>query len=609
MSEPIPPIATSLSRIENDGKFFSSNGSRWFARIADCTKTLPEIANLESFGRDLQDLGYNTLRVLGRPSAELLEMARNNDFRLLISLDWNHDVDFLQAKSSEGRKAKEQILTLTKEFGDDPILMGMLIADRIPSTLVRWMGPRRMQKALGELIELGEKAAAQCQFGYRNFAPTDYLRPPGQDLVSFCVELSDRDELRTSLKRLQVQAGDLPLVVNASPRDEIEQRWFLEECARAGVAGVEIAGEPKAIKEALPTSESAFRPRLEKAPQISVVVCTHRRHRLLRGCLEALQKLDYPELEVVIVNDGNDEEVERVVADFPEMRHLSLNHSGLSAARNLGAAKATGEIIAFTDDDCEVDREWLFWLAKFFEDSEFAAAGGPNIAPAPTNWEQACIIAAPGGPCHVMLDDEEAEHVAGCNLAVRKSAWEAIGGFDEKFRKAGDDVDFCWRLRNAGFRIGFCPPAFVWHQRRFSFPAYVRQQIGYGDAEGLLISAHPDRCAGFGPIRWEGCVYEHEPATGVRVFHGQRGDAASQVVYAEPGKPTFGQIDPRFRSNATEMAMHLIAGWAKFRRGLKRVATSWRFPRFRQIDGFPSGHDAMAFRNSEGLDRHDLLDA
>ena len=609
MSEPIPPTAASLSRIENDGKFFGAGGARWFAKIANCTSGLPEGAELGNFGGLLRDLGYNTLRILGRPSPELLELARDRDFRLLISLDWNHEVDFLQAKSSELKKAKEQILALTEEFGEDPVLMGILVADRIPSTLVRWMGPRRIKRALGELIELGEKAAPLCQFGYRNFAPTDYLRPPGQDLVSFCVELSDREEVRAYLKRLQIQAGDLPLVVNASPQNAGEQRWFLEECAKAGVAGVEIAGDPAALEEALPESSPGLRPNLAEAPLISVVVCTHRRHRLLRGCLEALEKLDYPELEVMVVNDGKDEEVERVVSDFARVRHLPLKHRGLSAARTLGAAKAKGEIIAFTDDDCEVDGEWLFWLATFFEDAEFAAAGGPNIPPAPTNWEQACIIAAPGGPCHVMLDDEEAEHVAGCNLAVRKSAWEAVGGFDERFRKAGDDVDFCWRLRNAGLRIGFCPPAFVWHQRRFSFAAYIRQQVGYGEAEGLLISAHPDRCAGFGPIRWEGWVYEHEPASGTRVFHGQRGDASFQVVYAEPGKPTFGQIDPRFRSTGTALAMHATAGWAKFRRGFKRIVTSWRFPRFRQIDGFPSGHDALAFLSSKGLDRNDLLDA
>lgn len=607
MSEPTPPIAASLSRIENDGKFFGTRDERWIAKIADCTSDLPD-TELKPLAEKLRELGFNTLRILGQPSPEVVKMARENEFRLLISLDWNHNVDFLQAKSGELKRAKKQLLQLTKEFGEDPLLLGILIADRIPSMLVRWMGPRRMQRALGELIELGEKAAPHCQFGYRNFAPTDYLRPPGQDLVSFCVDLEDREALHGILQRLQIQAGDLPLVVNASPRDLEEQRWFLDECSKAGVAGIEIAGDPTALAESLPDSEE-FLPESKETPLISVVVCTHRRHRLLRGCLESLNRLDYPNVEVVVVNDGNDEEVERVVSEFPEMRHLALNHSGLSAARNLGAAKAKGEIIAFTDDDCEVDRQWLFWLAKFFEDSEFAATGGPNIAPAPTNWEQACIIAAPGGPCHVMLDDEEAEHVAGCNLAVRKGAWETVGGFDERFRNAGDDVDFCWRLRNAGFRIGFCPPAFVWHQRRFSFPAYVRQQIGYGEAEGQLVFAHPDRCAGFGPIRWEGWVYEHEPASGFRVFHGQRGDAAFQVIYADPGKPTFGQIDPRFRSAKTEAAMWLIAGWAKFRRATKRVFSSLKFPRFRQIDGFPNGHDAMAFRSDNGLDRDDLLDA
>ena len=128
--------------------------------------------------------------------------------------------------------------------------------------------------------------------------------------------------------------------------------------------------------------------------------------------------------------------------------------------------RRTGEILAFTDDDCAPDREWLVRLGRVFADGRFAAAGGPNLPPPPRNWREAVVCAAPGAPSHVMLDDEEAEHLPGCNLVVTKAAFEAIGGFDPVFHTGGDDVDFCWRLREAGFRLGFAPGAFVWHWRR-----------------------------------------------------------------------------------------------------------------------------------------------
>ena len=68
----------------------------------------------------------------------------------------------------------------------------------------------------------------------------------------------------------------------------------------------------------------------------------------------------------------------------------------------------------------------------------------------------------------MLIDDRIAEHLPGCNLAVTREAFEKVGGFAPEYTAAGDDVDFCWRLQAAGFLIGFCPPAMVWHRRRIS---------------------------------------------------------------------------------------------------------------------------------------------
>ena len=218
---------------------------------------------------------------------------------------------------------------------------------------------------------------------------------------------------------------------------------------------------------------------------------------------------------------------------FPDVRLLRLDPCGLSAARNAGAAAAHGEILAFTDDDCEADRQWLASLRRVFADGRFAAAGGPNLPPKPQSWRQAVVCAAPGAPSHVMLDDEEAEHLPGCNLAVTKAAFAAIGGFDPAFHTAGDDVDFCWRLRAAGFRLGFAPGAFVWHRRRSSLRAFLRQQLGYGRAERLLIAKHPEKFSPRGGARWRGFVYGGGPVrvmAGSIIDHGPMGNAGYQAV-------------------------------------------------------------------------------
>src|SRR5439155_941145 len=80
-----------------------------------------------------------------------------------------------------------------------------------------------------------------------------------------------------------------------------------------------------------------------------------------------------------------------------------------------------------------------------------------NIAPPGDGPIAECVARAPGGPVHVLVSDREAEHIPGCNMAIRKSCLEAIGGFDPQFRTAGDDVDVCWRLREGGWTLGYHP--------------------------------------------------------------------------------------------------------------------------------------------------------
>src|SRR5437867_7958262 len=120
-------------------------------------------------------------------------------------------------------------------------------------------------------------------------------------------------------------------------------------------------------------------------------------------------------------------------------------------------------------------------------------------------------------------------------MSFRKSALEAIGGFDPRFRVAGDDVDVCWRLQQAGWMIGFSPAAVVWHHRRNSVLAYWKQQHGYGKAEAMLERKWPEKYNAAGQAMWSGRIYTN----GLtymgwrvrRVYHGQWGTAPFQSLY------------------------------------------------------------------------------
>jgi hypothetical protein len=134
-----------------------------------------------------------------------------------------------------------------------------------------------------------------------------------------------------------------------------------------------------------------------------------------------------------------------------------------------------------------------------------------------------------------MFDDHYSEHVPGCNMAFRRDVLLSLGGFDAQFRQAGDDVDVCWRLLDLGMTIGYAPAALVWHHRRSTVRAYLRQQSGYGRSEAMLHFKHPRRFSANGYSRWHGIIYAEGavPRSVIKpvIYHGRFGLAHYQILY------------------------------------------------------------------------------
>jgi hypothetical protein len=172
------------------------------------------------------------------------------------------------------------------------------------------------------------------------------------------------------------------------------------------------------------------------------------------------------------------------------------------------------------------------------------------------------VAAAPGQPTHVLESDQEAEHIPGCNMAFRREELLAINGFDPQFRRAGDDVDVCWRLRQAGRWITFAPGAVVWHHRRQTPRTYLRQQAGYGEAEALLRFKHPDKFNGRGDGKWRGVMYG-AAAWGLRfseavIYRGTFGTGLFQCVY-QPGPAHWAMLPSTLEWHAVAALLALAA--------------------------------------------------
>lgn len=593
------------SGLETDGKFFRRDGRRLWLKTVTYGPFPPEKEPpaAAEFAK-IREAGFNSIRLFALPDSALLDAAERAGLMVFAGLDWNQYEDFISQPGILSA-ARIRLAGWLERNAAHPALAGVYVGNEIPSDLVRWMGPPAVRESIEGLIELGKRAAPHLLFAYANYPSTEYLEPGNADFSAFNIYLEDKEPFAAYLRRLQNIAGDRPLVVSEFGMDTHRNSlaaqadylgWALEISHREETAGFtayawsdlwmnagrEILDWSFGITDRLGNPKPALKVCRDFSPtppssslRFSVIVCTRNGGSRIANCLRAIAAMDGGPFETIVVDDGSDDDTRTIVAgNFPEVRLIPISPSGLSAARNIGADAATGDILAFTDDDCEPDREWLVRLGKAFLNPEISAAGGPNLPPPARTPVEAVIRSAPGAPSHVLLDDTRAEHLPGCNIAVRKEIFAAVGGFDPVFRTAGDDVDFCWRLSDAGHRLGFVPGAFVWHWRRPSIRAFLRQQTGYGKAEKLLFAKHPVRFEKNGDARWTGFVYGGGAVSvgeGSIIYHGPMGQAGYQSIVNRmlPLRP----IDSLFRNCRTEFLLHLLnllqpmaRRWARNRR-------------------------------------------
>ncbi len=524
--------------------------------------------------------GINAVRIPHTmPPRALLDLAAACGLHVMVGLSAEQYIGFLIDRRRDAPDIVDLVRAKVRSCAGHPALLCYALGNEIPAPMARWLGRRKVERYLERLYRVVKEADPDGLVTYVNYPTTEYLRLPFLDLLCFNVYLESQERFDAYLARLQNLAGDRPLVMSELGLDslrngeDIQARsldWQVRTTFAAGCAGVFVFSWtdewyrhendvpdwlfgltradrlPKpalaAVREAF--AEAPFAPGLPW-PRVSVVVCTYNGARTIRDCLDGLSRLDYPDYEVIVVDDGSTDAT-GVIARQYDCRLIQTENQGLANARNTGLAAATGEIIAYLDDDAYPDPDWLTYLAATFLRTPYAGVGGPNIAPPGDGPIAECVARAPGGPVHVLVTDREAEHIPGCNMAFRKSCLEAIGGFDPQFRTAGDDVDVCWRLQERGWTLGFHPAAMVWHHRRNSLRTYWRQQIGYGRAEAMLERKWPEKYNGPGHVRWVGRIYGSGLTHALgwrrpRVYHGVWGGAPFQSLY-QPAPSLLGSL-------------------------------------------------------------------
>ncbi len=550
----------------------------------------------------MAESGVNTVRTYTVPPHWLLDLASEHGLFVMVGVPWEEHVTFLDDRARV-RSIEQGVRESVRSCSGHPAVLCYAIGNEIPSSIVRWHGRHRIERFIRRLYEVAKSEDPDALVTYVNYPSTEYLQLPFTDIVCFNVFLETGPQFESYVDRLQNIAGDRPLLVTETGLDsrshsaESQARaldWQIRSAFAAGCAGVFVFSwtdewhrggseiedwdfgivdrerRPKpalaAVREAfseLPFSDSVSWPR------ISVVVCTYNDESTLRGCFDGLKRLEYPDHEVIVVNDGSIDSTDDLVREYG-FRLISRENRGLASARNAGLEAATGEIVAYMDADAYPDPHWLSHLAVTFLKSSHAGVGGPNIPPPGGGRTADCVANAPGGPTHVLLSDREAEHIPGCNMAFRKASLDAIGGFDPQFRIAGDDVDICWRLQDQGWTVGFSAGAVVWHHRRSRMRAYLKQQYEYGRAEALLERKWPERYNRVGHLAWAGRVYGNGATKGLvwrrwKIYYGRWGSGLFQSVYTRsPGALASMPLVPEWYLVLTALALLSALGalWA-----------------------------------------------
>ena len=232
-------------------------------------------------------------------------------------------------------------------------------------------------------------------------------------------------------------------------------------------------------------------------PKVSIILPARGRADATRRCVRSLLALDYPadRREIIVVDDASTPPLSSVLSGLAITLLRQERNIGQSAARNLAATAASGTVLAFTDNDCVVEPDWLRALIPYLNDPDIAIIGGRVMAPSAQSAVAAFeAVRSPldmGAFATEVTPAATVSYLPTCNLLVRRDVLLAHSGFDATLR-VGEDVDFIWRVLRGGSRAWYAPAGRIVHDHRVRWGEWLRRRADYGSSEAMLQQRHPE---------------------------------------------------------------------------------------------------------------------
>lgn len=237
---------------------------------------------------------------------------------------------------------------------------------------------------------------------------------------------------------------------------------------------------------------------IESFPLISIIIPVRDQADDLAECLHSLVNVDYPKdrLEIIVVDDGSRKKAATDITS-PDIRIIRQEKSlGPATCRNIGAENARGDILAFIDADCMAGKNWLKEIVPFFQVVEVGAVGGyvegyyrKSLL---DRYEAIASSLNMGERIIIESKSTSGFYVPTANMLVDREAFKNAGSFQAGLY-IGEDVDFCWRLKNLGLWLLYVPLGKVAHKHRNRLDRMLKRRLEYGTSEAGLYRAHRDK--------------------------------------------------------------------------------------------------------------------
>ena len=339
------PADFSRPRIAVDGKGFRLGGEKFHVKGVAYGPLAPDaqgalFASPRQTTLDMaqiHELGANLLRVYCVPPRWFLDLAEERRLKVFVDIPWNRHLCF--DSESRRREARDAVQRAVADCAQHPAVFAFSVANEIPADIVRWAGASAVADFIDDLVGVAKHTDPGCVCTFANFPPTEFLQPQRPDFVCFNVYLHQERPFRNYLARLQMMAEAKPLVLGEFGMDSLREgearkcetlSWQIENAFRAGLAGailfsytdewfkdgrlvddwqMGLVTRDRRTRESFGAVRKQFHAApyfpLARCPKVSVVVASYNAGRTLKSCLDSLRRLNYPDYEVILVDDGS----------------------------------------------------------------------------------------------------------------------------------------------------------------------------------------------------------------------------------------------------------------------------------------------------------------